>query len=226
MASVFLSYDSEDATTAARVAQALEAAGHSVWWDRQIKSGAQYSREIDAALKRADAVVVLWSEKSVESAWVRDEAATGRDAGKLVPARIEPVDLPLGFRQYQTADLTRWSARRKSPQFQAMLQAIEALTDGAIAAPAPSERGKSSRGSPRMLVFAAVAAAALVAIGLLAWSLTGRSSPVPVVALAPADTSPESQALARDLFVKLGTLRRRVPRRSVSSDTTTPRSPT
>ena len=50
MASVFLSYDRDDAATAKSIAHALEKTGHSVWWDRHIKSGAQYGRAIDEAL--------------------------------------------------------------------------------------------------------------------------------------------------------------------------------
>ena len=60
-------------------------AGHFVWWDMHIKGGAEYGREIEQALDKSDAVVVLWSERSVASAWVRDEAAVGRDKGCLIP---------------------------------------------------------------------------------------------------------------------------------------------
>ena len=106
MASVFLSYDREDATKARSIALALEKAGHQVWWDRHIKGGAQYSKEIEAALKAAQAVVVLWSKESIDSAWVRDEAAAGRDSGRLVPIKLDQAEPPLGFRQYQTIDLS------------------------------------------------------------------------------------------------------------------------
>ena len=99
MTSVFLSYDRDDAVKAHSIALALEKAGHQVWWDQHIKGGAQYSKEIEAALKAADAVVVLWSAHSVDSAWVRDEAAAGRDSGRLVPVMIDDTEPPLGFRQ-------------------------------------------------------------------------------------------------------------------------------
>jgi len=46
MASVFLSYVREDAEKARTIATLLDRAGHSVWWDRQIKGGAEYSDEI------------------------------------------------------------------------------------------------------------------------------------------------------------------------------------
>jgi hypothetical protein len=98
MASVFLSYDRDDAEAAKYIAGALEKAGHRVWWDRWIRGGSEFSEEIERALDDADSVVVLWSRQSVKSPWVRDEAAAGRDKGCLVPAIIEPVQPPLGFR--------------------------------------------------------------------------------------------------------------------------------
>ncbi len=65
MARVFLSYDRGDADKAQALATALDRAGHEVWWDRHIKGGAQYGKVIEQALKAADSVVVLWSERSV-----------------------------------------------------------------------------------------------------------------------------------------------------------------
>ena len=84
MARVFLSYAREDSDAAKELADAVGAAGHEVWWDQHIQGGSRFSRAIDQALKDAEAVVVLWSDTSVESAWVQDEAAEGRDSGRLV----------------------------------------------------------------------------------------------------------------------------------------------
>ena len=66
MSRVFLSYVRQDVARAEAVAKALEKSGHDVWWDRHIKGGAEFSREIEEALSRAEAVVVLWSANSVE----------------------------------------------------------------------------------------------------------------------------------------------------------------
>ena len=87
MASVFLSYDREDVEYARPIALALEKAGHSVWWDLHVRSGAQFGKVIEEALKAAEAVVVLWSKQAVESAWVRDEASAGRDTGRRIRGR-------------------------------------------------------------------------------------------------------------------------------------------
>ena len=53
MASIFLSYAREDAAKAKALAKCLERAGHSVWWDRNIYGGSEFSGEIEAALKQA-----------------------------------------------------------------------------------------------------------------------------------------------------------------------------
>jgi hypothetical protein len=39
MASVFLSYDRDDAAETRSIAQAMENAGHSVWWDLHVRGG-------------------------------------------------------------------------------------------------------------------------------------------------------------------------------------------
>ena len=111
MANVFLSYARDDTGKASSLARMLERAGYSVWWDRNIEGGSEYTREIEDALKQAEVVAVLWSAHSVGSAWVRDEAASGRDTNRLVPINLDASDPPLGFRQYQTIDLSSWNGR-------------------------------------------------------------------------------------------------------------------
>ena len=61
-------------------------AGYTVWWDAMIEGGAAYAKSIGSALEAADAVIVMWSAASVESDWVRDEAAQARDRHRLIPA--------------------------------------------------------------------------------------------------------------------------------------------
>ena len=133
MAKVFLSYDRDDTERARPVALALEKAGHAVWWDLHIRGGEQYTKVIDEALKAADAVVVLWSKYSVESAWVRDEAAAGRDTGRLVPAALDGTDPPLGFRQFQTIDLSQWRGRGKPSELKTLLADVEAMVTTLVA---------------------------------------------------------------------------------------------
>jgi adenylate cyclase len=99
-------------------------AGHDVWWDRELHGGSHFTSEIDKALRDAEAVVVLWSDASLGSAWVQDEAAEGRDSNRLVPAVIDAIRPPLGFRQYQAIDLTDLRSGDQPRQLEELLRAI------------------------------------------------------------------------------------------------------
>src|SRR5437868_2779074 len=128
MASVFLSYSREDVERIRPLAAALERAGHDVWWDRHIAGGEEYAGAIEQALESAGAVVVAWTASSVKSAWVRDEAGHGRDTRRLVPVTLDGCAPPLGFRQFQTIDLTEWNGRATSRALQPLLEAVAKST--------------------------------------------------------------------------------------------------
>lgn len=107
MADVFLSYSRDDLRRAKPIITALEAAGLSVWWDRRLVGGTEFSKEIRSELDAASAVVALWSSRSVNSPWVLDESARGRDSRRLIPATLDGTQPPLGFGQIHTIDLSR-----------------------------------------------------------------------------------------------------------------------
>ncbi len=81
MADVFLSYATEDRPLAERLAAALEKAGLSVWWDRYIRGGSEFSQDIERELEAAGKVLVLWSKSGNRSRWVRDEASAAAERG-------------------------------------------------------------------------------------------------------------------------------------------------
>lgn len=125
MAKLFLSYAREDTSIADRLARGLERSGqHHVWWDRDLQGGASFGPEIEQQLRNCDVVIVLWTTASVQSPWVRDEAAIGRDAGKLLPLSLGEIAPPIGFRQYHMIDLGR-AGRASSPTIQKIERAIE-----------------------------------------------------------------------------------------------------
>lgn len=207
MASVFLSYDRDDHVKAAEIAAVLENASHDVWWDQQIRGGAQYSKEIEQALSNADAVVVLWSKSSVDSAWVRDEAAEGRDWGKLIPVALDAAKPPIGFRQFQTIDLSNPAQRKRG--LGQLLKAIASSTapQPPLSAAHELERRPGSK-TRRVGILAgagvavAAAAAAFIAFGPFAPSVAGEIS----AAVVPLDSSTDSKGLANDLITKLGAM--------------------
>src|SRR6186713_3362449 len=106
----FLSYARGDQERVERLATALGQAGVEVWWDTLLEGGAEFTKSIEAAINRADAVVVAWSQRAVGSDWVLDEASRGRDLHKLVPVSLDGTEPPMGFRRYQTVDLRPWLA--------------------------------------------------------------------------------------------------------------------
>lgn len=166
MAALFLSYSSEDAARVRPLAAALENQGHEVWWDRHIAGGQEYAGAIEEALESADVVIVCWSASAVSSAWVRDEAAAGRDSGRLVPVTLDGCPAPLGFRQYQTIDLSGWNGRPRSRALEPLAAAVARKASGADppAKAARSEAGVRHRGGFDRLSKWAVAAAAAVVL--------------------------------------------------------------
>ena len=137
MARVFLSYARDDVEAARQLADGISSAGHEIWWDRHLHGGSRFSTEIDQALKNAEAVVVLWSEAAVASAWVQDEAAEGRDSGRLVPVAIGSTKPPLGFRQFHTIDLGAWNGQGRPDALDDVLSAIDRTCGSDVRAQEP-----------------------------------------------------------------------------------------
>ncbi len=121
---VFVSYANEDREVARALVEALKQRGWPVWWDREIPPGTQYETYIKSKLDDAACVVVLWSKHSVDSRWVRGEADAVADRGKLVPARVDASEIPLGFRAIQTADLTEWDGSLTAPALVDLLNGV------------------------------------------------------------------------------------------------------
>lgn len=122
---IFLSYAREDRSTAQALATALVESGAKVWWDRQLAGGQDFANVIAAQLAAARLVLVLWSSASVVSGFVRDEAAHARDAGKLLPLRIEDVRPPLGFGTIHTLDLLDWDGDQTDPAWLELLANVK-----------------------------------------------------------------------------------------------------
>lgn len=111
MSEVFISYSHANREAARIIADMITAKGYDVWWDRDLIAGDDYAEIIEETIDTAKAVIVVWSEKSRKSHWVRDEAAVGRDRNRLLPVTIDGNPPPLGFRQIHTVDLHGWDGK-------------------------------------------------------------------------------------------------------------------
>src|SRR5687767_3696959 len=137
MSDVFISYAKEDRAKAAELAAAMESQGWTVWWDRQIPPGRTFDEVIEEALTTARCVIVLWSELSVASRWVRAEASTADERGILVPVLIETVSPPLEFRRIQASDLINWQGDGDDPELQTLLTTVRGMVSAKAAVPTP-----------------------------------------------------------------------------------------
>lgn len=117
MTDIFISYAKEDRSQARRLADAFEELGWSVWWDREIPAGEDFTDFIKQQLDGARCVVVLWSTVSVASRWVKREASRADEQKKLIPVLIEDVTPPWVFEELQARDLTLWRGNTDGGNF-------------------------------------------------------------------------------------------------------------
>lgn len=161
MADVFISYKSERRAAAEHLAEILADYGYSVWWDYGLVSGQEFGAQIERELRAAKAVIVLWCSLSRESPWVKDEAALAVRLGTAVPTMIERIDLPLGFGQAQTVDLTAWDGGPQSHHLQLLLREVAAKVGRPPTANleglARTERAWRRFGAPSLMKFALIA---------------------------------------------------------------------
>jgi adenylate cyclase len=143
MADVFISYAREDAETARRFAEAFQAAGCSVWWDDELRSGEAFDESIERALREARAVVVLWSRTSVNSRWVRAEATQADRNRTLVPVMIESCQRPIIFELTHTTDLSQWRGDTSDKAWQVLVGDVRRLVES-LAAPRDALTGSAS----------------------------------------------------------------------------------
>ena len=148
MADVFLSYAHTDRPLMAPLVAAIEAQGWSVWWDRAIAPGQEFDRHIAAELAVARAVLVVWTDASVESRWVRGEARDGADRGILVPVRIGDARLPIDFRALHTIDLGTAPDAAYGEAFQEVLRALRMLIEHGPASTQPRSGATAASALP------------------------------------------------------------------------------
>ncbi len=134
MADIFLSYAREDAAAAHALAGALSSLNYEVFWDRNLSPGDDFRARLQAELAAARCVIVLWSKHSVESNWVLAEVQDAWERGKLVPARIQTVDIPFPYGSIHTAVLTNWEYGANDAALDCLIgavgQVVERKPDG------------------------------------------------------------------------------------------------
>ncbi len=145
MTDIFISYRRDEQRECARIADKLQALQFNVWFDAHLASGESFTKEIEAAVKRAKAVIVLWSPSAVSSRWVRNEADMGRERNVLVAVQIKPCDMPIEFRDIHFDALHDPNFADDDPQWLKVLERIGRLTGRPGLAPYSKALGGARR---------------------------------------------------------------------------------
>jgi hypothetical protein len=130
MGDIFLSYSRSDRPVAQRLADALKRRGWSVFWDFDIGAGKDFEQRIKSEAEAAGCIVVLWSQNSVKSKWVRREAEIGHRRERLLPAFIAEVSPPPKYSKLSAVDLKGWAFDTSHSGFKELLVAIVGLLSG------------------------------------------------------------------------------------------------
>jgi hypothetical protein len=117
MSDIFISYASQERDRVQPLISALETTGWSIFWDRTIPAGKTWRQVIGSEIRACRSVLVVWTENSVTSEWVLEEAETGKRRGILIPVLLDNVEPPFGFGNIQAANLTAWNGDSSSPIF-------------------------------------------------------------------------------------------------------------
>src|ERR1700740_2007008 len=98
---VVVSYSRRNREIADRFVELLRERGADVWYDRMIKTGADWRDEIARAIAGAKSLVILFSSESNDSDDLKKELALADRRGLIIfPVRIEHVE-PVGLFEYE-----------------------------------------------------------------------------------------------------------------------------
>ncbi len=219
MADVFISYSRDDRDRVETIASALEAEGLSVWWDPEIRPGETFDDVIQQEIDRAKCVVVVWSEKSTQSKWVRSEASEADDRNIIVPTRIDNARIPIAFKLIQTEDFSSWNGDRNADCWQRVMLQVGALTSKDVVGFEPSTQQSGAHWKSLL----GAGGLALVVLGLLGFAwwygpetdryILASAGGLALLALslfriADKDLNPALKAIARQWFLPVeGTVR-------------------
>ncbi|WP_380878231.1 hypothetical protein ACFB49_16140 [Sphingomonas sp. DBB INV C78] len=178
MSDIVLSYSAADSDRASAIVNGLRAAGHNVWWDRDIQPGQERKAAIAEAMADAKLCLVAWSRVSTDHATgqdVIDEAEAAKSRGAYLGALLDKVELPFGFGGYDPIDVAPFNG--SAADVAAIVQGVRDFMEKGQAAPAalppppPPPKAPVNKG---LIVGIAVAA---VMIGAIAFFLFRSAAP-------------------------------------------------
>ena len=210
MPDIFVSYASPDRDVAFRIVGFLEKQGITCWVaPRDVPPGVEYGQAIISGIEQSRALVLILSDQSNDSQFVRKEVERAVSKTKpVLPVRIREVT-PSGSLEFFISS-AQWVDAWKSPMEQHLLPlvaAIKTIGDPGAAPVRSSTLPPSRRSSRPVLVGAALLA--VLAAGAGAWWFSTRTpasrepvastptaAPVAAPAVAQPAAPPQPQAPA------------------------------
>ena len=130
MSDIFISYSREDSQFVDALIMALIEYGWSVWSDKSgMSEGRPFDQQIENAIMEATVALVVWSNASVKSRWVRAEAAFALDKDKLIPVIADGSDPPLQFLHIQSVSMAGWRHTNDDPAFKKLAAMLSQRLD-------------------------------------------------------------------------------------------------
>src|SRR5262245_12076773 len=74
----------------------------------------------------------MWSNLSVNSEYVKAEATEALEQNKLIPIKIESVNLPFRFKRIHTPSLLDWDGSKDSSEFRRLVEDITSIVDSTV----------------------------------------------------------------------------------------------
>ena len=196
MVDIFVSYASQDRDVAFRIVGFLEQQGITCWVaPRDVPPGVEYGQAIISGIEQSRALVLILSDQSNDSMFVRKEVERAVSKTKpVLPVRIREVT-PSGSLEYFISS-AQWVDAWKSPMEQHLLPLVGAIKaiGPPSAGPVRSAPPPQPRSSMPLLAGVGLAVAAAAAGG--AWWYASRT-PGPAAPPAPSAAAPAVPAPAQ-----------------------------
>lgn len=198
MADIFVSYASPDRDVAFRIVSFLEEQGISCWVaPRDVPPGLEYGEAIINGIEQSRALVLILSDQSNDSQFVRKEVERAVSKTKpVLPVRIREVT-PSGSLEFFISS-AQWVDAWKSPMEQHLLPLVAAIK--AIGQPGAAPVRSSALPPPKRSnapLLAGIGALALAAVVAAGWFASKPAvQPVPVASAPAAPAAPSAAAPA------------------------------
>ncbi|KFN43665.1 toll/interleukin-1 receptor domain-containing protein [Arenimonas oryziterrae] len=204
MPDIFVSYASADRDVAFRIVGFLEGQGISCWVaPRDVSPGVEYGQAIIDAIEQARALVLVLSDQSNDSQFVRKEVERAVSKTKpVLPVRIREVN-PSGALEFYISS-AQWVDAWKSPMEQHLMPLVAAIKAMSVPGAAPVRSttpmpaptpAVARTHSPVLLGLLGLAVVALAIAGT--WIVSQRNAvpaPVATATTAPAVAAPSDVA--------------------------------